>query len=395
VRKLSIIVLLGLLAACSGDTDNSEPPAALTDIEKAFPLKINWKLDTRASSNSAAYRLQPLISGDRVYSIDTKGLVRGIELTKGRKVWRYKSELEPITGVGGTPQLLIVTSRDGDIAAYQEVEDNLVPLWSVNLGSEIRATPVVADGQVFVRSVDGRLRSLSAVNGSQQWQITGRVPALSLTGNSKPLVVGDMVIAGFDDGKLIAYNRDNGKVLWETTISLPTGRTEVERLIDLDGRFVLRDGVIYAVSFQGHLAAVQAVSGDILWSRKFSSFQAIAIDDTALYLSSDDSDLWSIDRRTGSAFWKQDVLHARKITAPSLIDDKLVVSDYQGYLHWFDKSDGKLLGRIRTTEERNYVQPQIWGKSVVTLDKSGFLVSVSQRTFSTSRRSIFGIERNK
>jgi outer membrane protein assembly factor BamB len=395
VRKLSIIVLLGLLAACSGDTDNSEPPAALTNIENVFPLKINWKLDTRASSNSAAYRLQPLISGDRVYSIDTKGLVRGIELTKGRKVWRYKSELEPITGVGGTPQLLIVTSRDGDIAAYQEVEDNLVPLWSVNLGSEIRATPVVADGQVFVRSVDGRLRSLSAVNGSQQWQITGRVPALSLTGNSKPLVVGDMVIAGFDDGKLIAYNRDNGKVLWETTISLPTGRTEVERLIDLDGSFVLRDGVIYVVSFQGHLAAVQAVSGDILWSRKFSSFQAIAIDDTALYLSSDDSDLWSIDRRTGSAFWKQDVLHARKITAPSLIDDKLVVSDYQGYLHWFDKSDGKLLGRIRTTEERNYVQPQIWGKSVVTLDKSGFLVSVSQRTFSTSRRSIFGIERNK
>ena len=393
MRKLSIIVLLGLLAACSGDKDNSEPPAALTDIENVFPLKINWKLDTRSSSNRAAYRLQPLISGDRVYSIDTKGLVRGIELTRGRKVWRYKSELEPITGVGGTPELLIVTSRDGDIAAYQEVEDNLVPLWKVNVGSEIRATPVVADGQVFVRSVDGRLRSLSAVNGSQQWQITARVPALSLTGNSSPIVVGDMLIGGFDDGKLIAYNRDNGKTMWETTISLPTGRTEVERLTDLDGRFVLRDGVIYAASFQGHLAAVQVVSGDILWSRKFSSFQAIAIDETALYLSSDDSDLWSIDRRTGSAFWKQDVLHARKITAPSMIGDKLVVADYQGYLHWFDKSDGKLLGRIRTTEERNYVQPQIWGESVVTLDKSGFLVSVSQRVFSESRGKIFGVQR--
>jgi outer membrane protein assembly factor BamB len=178
---------------------------------------------------------------------------------------------------------------------------------------------------------------------------------------------------------LIAYNRENGKTLWETTISLPSGRTEVERLIDLDGRFVLRDGVIYVVSFQGHLAAVQALSGDILWSRKFSSFQAIAIDDTALYLSSDDSDLWSIDRRTGSAFWKQDVLHARKITAPSIIGDKLVVADYQGYLHWLNKSDGKLLGRIRTTSERNYVQPQVWGESVITLDVRGFLVSVSQR----------------
>ena len=158
---------------------------------------------------------------------------------------------------------------------------------------------------------------------------------------------------------------------------MPTGRTEVERLVDLDARFALRDGVIYVVSFQGHLAAVQAVSGDILWSRKFSSFQAIAIDDNALYLSSDDSDLWSIDRRTGSAFWKQDVLHARRITAPSIIGDKLVVADYEGYLHWFGKSDGKLLGRIRTTSERNYVQPLIWGESVITHDRSGIVSSVS------------------
>ncbi|MCG6888113.1 MAG: outer membrane protein assembly factor BamB [Gammaproteobacteria bacterium] len=379
MRNLWVMVLLGLLAACSGDKDNSEPPAVLTNIEKAIALKVNWTVDTRASSNQAAYRLQPLISGDRVYTIDTSGQVRAIELVNGEKSWRYQSGFEPITGVGGTSQMLIVASRDGDIAAFREIEDGLEPLWNTNVGSEIRATPVIADDQVIVRSVDGRLRSLSATDGSQQWQVTGRVPALSLTGNSNPLVAGEMVIAGFDDGKLIAYNRENGKTLWETTISLPSGRTEVERLIDLDGRFVLRDGVIYVVSFQGHLAAVQALSGDILWSRKFSSFQAIAIDDTALYLSSDDSDLWSIDRRTGSAFWKQDVLHARKITAPSIIGDKLVVADYQGYLHWLNKSDGKLLGRIRTTSERNYVQPQVWGESVITLDVRGFLVSVSQR----------------
>jgi outer membrane protein assembly factor BamB len=373
------MVLLGLLAACSGEKDNSEPPAALTKIEKEIGLKINWTADTRASSNRASYRLQPLISGDRAYTIDTGGLVRAVELVDGHRNWRYQSGFEPITGIGGNAQMLLVASRDGDVAAYREIEDGLEPIWNTNLGSEIRATPVLADNQVIVRSVDGRLRSLSATDGSQQWQVTGRVPALSLTGNSEPLVAGEMVIAGFDDGKLIAYNRDNGKTLWETTISLPTGRTEVERLIDLDGSFVLRDGVIYVASFQGHLAAVQAISGDILWSRKFSSFQAIAIDENALYLSSADSDLWSIDRRTGSAFWKQDILHARKITAPSIIGDKLVVADFQGYLHWLNKSDGKLLGRIRTTSERNYVQPKVWGESVITLDRQGFLVSVSQR----------------
>jgi len=378
VRKLSILVLLGLLAACSGNKDNTEPPALLTSIENPIALAVNWKVDTRASDNRAAHRLRPMISGDRLYSIDDSGLVRSIDLKNGRRLWRYQSGFIPIIGPGGNAQMLILTSRDGEVAAFREVDNaKLEPRWKIRIGSEIRATPVTDGAQIFVRSVDGRLRSISAADGSLQWQISSRVPALSLTGNSNPVISGDLVISGFDDGKLIAYDRISGKTLWETTISVPAGRTEVERLVDIDARFALRDGVIYVVSFQGHLAAVQALSGDILWSRKFSSFQAIAIDDNALYLSSDDSDLWSIDRRTGSAFWKQDVLHARRITAPSIIGDKLVVADYEGFLHWFGKSDGKLLGRIRTSSERNYVQPLIWGESVITHDRSGIVSSVS------------------
>ena len=166
-------------------------------------------------------------------------------------------------------------------------------------------------------------------------------------------------------------------MIWETTVSYPSGRTEVERLVDVDGQFVLRDGVIYAASFQGRLVAIQAVSGDLLWSREFSSFQSIAIDEDAIYLSSDNSHLWSIDRRTGSAFWKQDVLHARRITAPTVVDSNLVVADLEGYLHWFRKSDGKLVGRIQPTRDRNFVQPLNWRGSVLTLDKFGLLASVS------------------
>jgi outer membrane protein assembly factor BamB len=377
LRKLTILALLGLLAACAGGTDNSEPPAPLTSIEEPLPLYKTWVVDTRAADNRAAYRLRPLIIGDRAYTIDTGGTVRAVELVNGRLLWRHKTGLEPIIGLGGNSQLLIATSRNGDVIAYRELEDGLETIWKAQLDSEIRAIPEVDGEQVFVRSVDGRLRSLSVHDGLQQWLVSRRVPALSLTGNSSPLVAGQLVISGFDDGKLTAYDRDNGKTQWETTVSLPSGRTEVERLVDLDGQFVMRDGVVYVVSFQGHLAAVQVVSGDLLWSRKFSSFQAIAIDDNSIYLSAENSDLWSIDRRTGSAFWKQDVLHARKITAPTIVGDKLVVADFEGFQHWFAKEDGKLLGRIRTTFQRNYVQPLVWQETVVTLDKLGFLASVS------------------
>jgi len=378
-RIITALVFLGLLVSCGGDKDNTEPPAELTIIEYNVPLQLNWSLDTRAAKNRASYRLRPLLIGDRIYSIDTGGTVICVDLVKGRKLWKFDTELAPITGLGGNDQILIATSKDGDIVAFRESDDELVKLWGIRVESEIRATPVVDNDQVFVRSVDGKLRSLAIADGAEQWVVSRRVPALSLTGNSEPLVAGPLVFTGFDDGKVIAYERASGQTRWESTISAPSGRTEIERLVDVDGRFVLSNGVIYVASFQGRLAAIQAVSGDLLWSREFSSYQPIAIDDDALYLSADDSHLWAIDRRTGSAFWKQDVLHARKITAPAIIGDNLVVADLDGYLHWFSKSEGTLLSRIRTSYTRNYVQPVTWQDSVLTLDKLGLLASVSIR----------------
>jgi outer membrane protein assembly factor BamB len=368
-----------LLVSCGGDKDNSDPPAELTTIELNVPLQLNWALDTRAEKNRASYRLRPLLVGDRVFSIDTGGTVISVDLTNGRKLWKFDTDLTPITGLGGNGQILIATSKDGDIVAYQETDEELELLWKTRIESEIRATPVVDNDQVFVRSVDGKLRSLDIADGNEQWVVSRNVPALSLTGNSEPLVQGELVFAGFDDGKLIAYDRTTGKTSWESTISVPGGRTEIERLVDVDGRFVISNGVIFVVSFQGRLAAIQAVSGDLLWSREFSSYQSIAFDDDALYLSAANSHLWSIDRRTGTAFWKQDVLHARKITAPAVFGDNLVVADLDGYLHWFSRSEGTLLGRMRTSYARNYVQPVIWQDSVLTLDKFGLLASVSIR----------------
>lgn len=378
-RIIIALVFLGLLVSCGSDKDNTEPPAELTAIEYNIPLQLNWSLDTRAAKNRASYRLRPLLIGDRVYSIDTGGTVVCVDLVTGRRLWKFDTELTPIAGLGGNDQILIATSADGDIVAYQESDDELVKLWGIRVESEIRAVPVVDNDQVFVRSVDGKLRSLAVADGAEQWVVSRRVPALSLTGNSEPLVAGPLVFAGFDDGKVIAYERVSGQTRWESTITAPSGRTEIERLVDVDGRFVLSNGVIYVASFQGRLAALQAVSGDLLWSREFSSYQPIAFDDDALYLSADDDHLWSIDRRTGTAFWKQDVLHARKITAPAVIGDNLVVADLDGYLHWFSKSEGTLLSRIRTSYTRNYVQPITWQNSVITLDKLGLLASVSIR----------------
>jgi outer membrane protein assembly factor BamB len=201
------------------------------------------------------------------------------------------------------------------------------------------------------------------------------VPALSLTGNSAPVLHNDLVIAGFDDGKLAAFDQSNGQVVWEIAVSQPTGRSEIERLVDVDGQFVISNGVIYVGSYQGRLAAIQAIDGEELWSRKFSSFNAMTIDDDAIYLSSDTSHIWSIDRRTGSALWKQDVLHARKISAPLLFEDKVIVGDLDGHVHWFNQSDGALIGRLRPSYKRHYSTPFEWNNKIFTMDSNGILSS--------------------
>ena len=373
--KLLTLTASLFLLSCSSK-DNAEPPSPLSEIEQPLPVLVNWKTKTGAGIKTASYNMRPLLVQNQIFSVNTEGLVKSIDAESGKVNWSTETAVAAITGLAGTAEVILASSRDGDLNAFNILNDGLKLRWSRGLKGEIRALPLIADAQVFVRTVDGRLSALSLSDGSTQWAVTRQVPALSLTGNSQPVVRGELVIAGFDDGKISAFNRVDGRTVWETTVSHPTGRTEIERLVDIDGQFILKDGIIYVSTYQGKLAAIQAIDGNVLWSRKFSSYLSIVADEDALYLSDDNSHIWSIDRRTGSAFWKQEALHARKITAPLLIGDKLVVADLEGYVHWLDKSDGTLRGRVQPTDSRHIAQPLEWNNRIMVIDSEGILSSL-------------------
>jgi len=370
--------LLLINMACS-TPDNSEPPAELTDIENAESVQEMWSIDTGQGAEKSFFDMQPLVLGDKILTIDTRGLIHQIDSIRGKSDWRYESGLFSITGVSGNEKYLVATSGEGRIELFSREDMTLTPVWKKQLNSEIRSRAVLHDNQVFVRTVDGRLTMIDAVSGKTGWSVSRRVPALSLTGSSYPIVTDELVISGFDNGKLLALERENGSIVWESTVGVPSGRTEIERLVDLDGQFIVRDGVIYISSFQGKLAAITLNSGQVLWTRNFSSFQAIDADDEALYLTDDRSHIWSIDRRTGSAFWKQDVLNARKITAPRLVGNKLVVADLQGYVHWLNKLDGKLVSRVSTQNQRYISQPVAIESIAIVLDATGQLTALTQQ----------------
>lgn len=368
----------GLLTGCS-QKDNSEPPAPLTDIEDPEFIQILWRLDSGKGTVYKFVFLEPYLSGNKIFTVDTLGLVTQIDLESGKRDWTFETGLEAFNGLNGNGDALVVTSKNGDIAVYDIAKKELKLRWKKQIAAEIRTRPVWDGNEIFIRSVDGRISVLDALTGATVWSVTRTVPSLSLTGSSAPIVTPELVIAGFDNGKLSALDRSDGTELWEYTVTTPRGRSEIERLVDVDAQLLLKDNIIYACSFQGDLVAVSLYDGKLLWSREFSAFQAITADEDALYLTDDKSHVWSIDRRTGSAFWKQDEMHARKLTAPTQIGDKLVVADLEGWVHVLDKKDGKILTRIQTNEIQYLVAPLIYQDKILALDRSGFLTTLTQQ----------------
>lgn len=376
-RLIVSTLVVALLVACSS-ADNSRPPAELTPLESPFPVRTLWTRDSGAGSHQRFLnRMQPLLMAGRIYTVDTAGQVQAFEAATGRRLWRQDTGLATLTGPSGDAGRLVVTSREGEVALFALAGKGLEERWRVRLSSEIRSPARIDGDQLAVRSVDGKVHLLDADSGRVIWAVSRRVPPLSLTGTSSPLLTPERVISGFDNGKLVAFNRKDGSVDWELTLSVPSGRSEIERLVDLDGQFVLRDGVIYVSAYQGDLSAVVEATGQVLWTRSFSSYQAIAIDDEALYLVDDNSHLWSIDRRSGSAFWKQDALDARKLTAPARVGDFLVVGDLDGYVHWIDTSDGRIIARSQPDVKTYLSQPlPLDTRSVALLDATAQLFAL-------------------
>ena len=375
--RLLFVTLVLSVTACS-TPDNSEPPAELTDIENAQSVRLLWAKDSGKGAVNKYIDMQPYINGNKIYTIDTVGLLSRIDAVTSETDWYFESGLAAVTGLTGNDSSLVASSRNGEVILFDYDDKSVTQRWKHQLKSEIRTKTVLDGQQVFVRTVDGKLTALDAGNGDLQWAVSRRVPALSLTGSSHPLVTDELVISGFDNGKLVAFDRKNGSTVWEHTVSTPKGRTEIERLVDLDGQFILRDNIIYISSFHGDLVAITLDSGQVLWSRKFSSFQAMDADAEALYLTDDKSHIWSIDRRTGSAFWKQDIFNARKLTAPRVLHDKVIVADLEGYIHWMNKSDGSVLARIQPSDIRYISQPDIIDTKIIVIDISGQLAVLTQ-----------------
>ncbi len=260
---------------------------------------------------TAYSNLAPWIQGDSIVTVDQEGDVRSHNIENGRREWRNKLDMPVAAGVGGGEGLIVVGSQSGEVVALDD--SNGDELWRQRLSSEVLAPAKVSGDSVVVRTADGRLTAISASSGNILWNYQRAVPLLSLRGVSAPVIDGQTVFSGYDNGKLVALSLNDGKVIWEKSVAVPSGRTELERLVDIDADPVIQNGMIYVVAFQGNLAVMDTDTGQTLWDREMSSATGIAVASTdAVYVSDDQSYLWSIADGSGDSLWRQDIIAKTK-----------------------------------------------------------------------------------
>ncbi len=374
MKRCSITILLVLLlGGCSSNKNRVDPPAELTPFDPVVQLEVVWV----HKDGAIATTTDPLtlrVADGHIYFGDNEGRVIALDQSSGEKLWGVNSGAELSAGIGYSDDLLLLGSHRGELLALNR--KNGEEVWRSTLSSEVLSPPVGSKGQVFARTGDSRLFALDAASGEQYWTISQKVPVLSLRGESPLLVDEANVYAGFANGKMLAVSQKDGHILWEATIAIPEGRSELERMVDIDSAPLLDSEVIYVATFQGRVAAVSQVSGAIIWAHDMSTFKNMAINETQLFITDEQSHLWALARRGGASLWQQDKLHGRKLSAPVIFGDYVVVSDYEGYIHLMSQKEGAFFSRYQVDKSGIYGNPVVADGVLYIVGKSGTLTAL-------------------
>jgi outer membrane protein assembly factor BamB len=377
--SVALMLLIGL-GGCSwfGDKHKGLKPNPLTPLTQRVEIKSRWKTKV-GSGLSELYRvIPPIVDKDTVYANDYEGQVFAFDRETGATKWSYESQLEMAAGVGLGGNLVMLGSLKGDVLALDK--DTGEEQWRVTIDSEILAAPQNNGAVVVVQTNDGKLIGLDAENGAVIWTYSAQLPSLSLRGTAVPQLLGPNVITGFANGKLIALSAVDGTLYWERRVASPQGRSDIERVVDIDGSPVLSGNTIYTTSYNGTLSALNT-RGDILWSQENSSHNSPIVIDERVFVTSAEGFVRAFSAQTGLILWENKILAGRRLAAPQNLAGFVVTADYEGYVHIFDTQSGGLLDRFKVDSD-GIRSPMISdGTYLYALGNDGVLASIAVYLF--------------
>lgn len=378
MRRLGwLFIALALLPGCKifkgKSKDNVEPPAALVEFQKSADVRQLWSSSTGDGVDRTGARPRPVYSDDRIFVTDIENGLLAFDANSGKRLWQHESAERLVSGADARDGLVVAGSIDGLVIALDA--DSGTERWTSRVSSELLVAPMIAGDVIVVRSNDGRVHGLKVSDGSLLWQFDRGSPLISLRGNGPPLIANGKAYIGYDNARIVALNIADGNLLWEQTITRPDGRTELERMNDVDGEMQLIDDALFAVTYRGQVTALSIDDGRPLWGRDLSSYAGLSAAADVLYTIDDQGVLWALDRRTGSSLWKQEALSHRWMTTPIVMGDFVVMGDVEGYVHWLRREDGATAARFRLGKKGIRAAPLIVGNRAYVASVDGKLAA--------------------
>tara|TARA_B100000029_G_scaffold478193_2_gene524028 strand:+ start:528 stop:1706 length:1179 start_codon:yes stop_codon:yes gene_type:complete len=384
-RKTLVFVVIMLSVACSTNQDTSEPPAELQAFEEKIEIQRVWRASVGGSSERLRLGLAPATDGARIYAGSNGGQAAAFDAETGVRIWSVQTNLPLSAGPAYGNDVLAFGTSDGDLLVLDANTGE--EIWRRGVGSEVLAPPAISNNILALRSVDGRLRAYSATDGRELWSVEQSVPALTMRGNTAPSISGNIVVTGFDNGRLGSYQLTNGDPIWEIIVAAPTGRTELERLVDISAGLKVVGGEVYAVGYHGRALGISLDSGLVTWQQEFSSYSGLGVDLNSVYITDEFSEVVALDRAAGTPRWRQNALRLRDVTAPSAYGNTIVVGDFEGYLHWIDPSDGSFMARERLANRPIYAAPLVVGTNLFVQSEDGTVAAYTVETEQTQFES--------
>lgn len=346
-RFLAVVALSGLVGACSWiqDDDEKDVLAPLPVVpEQSVDLRKNWSHGVGSQGDDVlSLQLKPAIAGGSIYAANAKGRVVAISLADGDTRWKTSIDGEIISAVGAGGDLVVVSSSDGVVHALSAANGEEV--WRTQASSEVVAAASCNGDVVVVQSVDSRVQAFDAAKGIPRWSYKATQAVLSLRGNSAPVIRDNTVYAAFDNGKVAALDARTGLMEWEQRFIVPDGRSELERVIDVQGDPLVTETDVIVGTYQGAIADVGRERGQLQWEEKASVARSMAIGEGSVFVVEGNDAVRAIRQGSGSEAWKAEIFSNRRLSAPAVIGNYVAVADKEGYVHLLNQTDGSYAGR--------------------------------------------------
>jgi outer membrane protein assembly factor BamB len=317
----------------------------------ATDMKSNWHQHYYVESKDLK-RLLPYRSKDLVYTADTKGFVHVYSADKGKLVWKKSFEKKSfISGPILFKDTLYIGTKTAKLLAISALRDAELK-WEASLASLANAPVEVGHGLVFVRTQDGMLSALDQKTGVLVWRYVKENPVLTLPTASRPVLSSYGLLLASADGRLVCLAPETGEVLWESFVSMPRGRSEVERMVDSIADPVVVKDLAFVASYQGNISAIHLQTGNIAWQQELSTWEQLLVLPGQLIASTTKGEVIAFDINRGDILWRQEALVARNLSAPIAVGTSyIVVGDGLGQLHWLSENEGTLLKTTQAIKE--------------------------------------------